>query len=152
MSWVQQAVDQFEPARSSVLYARMMTIAELSEEMGVDVGDVAVMIMALSGQVDHELWKQAADLRDVLEAKLRARHVGLGPPTSLTQFLRLVSPRHAVMWSSCTVCFASAPLPLGAPSKQIGSSMSNDDDEQAGTVDPYLDDLYDKIADALRRK
>jgi hypothetical protein len=30
--------------------------------------------------------------------------------------------------------------------------MSNHDDEQAGTVDPYLDDLYDKIADALRRK
>jgi hypothetical protein len=30
--------------------------------------------------------------------------------------------------------------------------MSNDDDEQAGEVDPYLDDLYDKIADALRRK
>ena len=31
--------------------------------------------------------------------------------------------------------------------------MSNDDDdEQAGTVDPYLDDLYDKITDALRRK
>ena len=30
--------------------------------------------------------------------------------------------------------------------------MSNDDDEQAGTVDPYQDDLYDKITDALRRK
>ena len=30
--------------------------------------------------------------------------------------------------------------------------MSNDDDEKAGTVDPYLDDLYDKITDALRRK
>ena len=30
--------------------------------------------------------------------------------------------------------------------------MFNDDDEQAGTVDPYLDDLYDKITDALRRK
>jgi hypothetical protein len=30
--------------------------------------------------------------------------------------------------------------------------MSNDDDEQAGTVDPCLDDLYDKITDALRRK
>jgi hypothetical protein len=30
--------------------------------------------------------------------------------------------------------------------------MSNDDDEQAGTVDPYLDDLYDKITDALSRK
>ncbi len=30
--------------------------------------------------------------------------------------------------------------------------MSNNDDEQAGTVDPYLDDLYDKITDALRRK
>ena len=30
--------------------------------------------------------------------------------------------------------------------------MSKDDDEQAGTVDPYLDDLYDKITDALRRK
>jgi hypothetical protein len=30
--------------------------------------------------------------------------------------------------------------------------MSNDDDEQAGTVDPYLDDLYDKNTDAHRRK
>ena len=30
--------------------------------------------------------------------------------------------------------------------------MSNDDDEQVGTVDPYLDDLYEKITDALRRK
>jgi hypothetical protein len=30
--------------------------------------------------------------------------------------------------------------------------MSNDDNEQAGTVDPYLDDLYNKITDALRRK
>jgi hypothetical protein len=30
--------------------------------------------------------------------------------------------------------------------------MSNDDDEQAGTVDPYLDDLFDKISDTLRRK
>jgi len=30
--------------------------------------------------------------------------------------------------------------------------MSNDDDEQTGAVDPYLDDLYDKIADALRKK
>jgi hypothetical protein len=30
--------------------------------------------------------------------------------------------------------------------------MSNDDDEQAGTVDPYLDDLYKKLTDALRRK
>ena len=30
--------------------------------------------------------------------------------------------------------------------------MSNDDDEQAGTVDPYLDDLYDMLSDALRRK
>jgi hypothetical protein len=30
--------------------------------------------------------------------------------------------------------------------------MSNDNDEQTGTVDPYLDDLYDKITDALRKK
>ena len=30
--------------------------------------------------------------------------------------------------------------------------MSHDDDDKAGPVDPYLDDLYDKIADALRRK
>jgi hypothetical protein len=29
--------------------------------------------------------------------------------------------------------------------------MSNDD-EQAGTVDPYLDDLYKKLTDALRKK
>jgi hypothetical protein len=34
----------------------------------------------------------------------------------------------------------------------MGSPMSNDDDEQAGTVDPYLDDLYNKITDALRKK
>ena len=30
--------------------------------------------------------------------------------------------------------------------------MSNDDDDKAGTVDPYLDDLYKKINDALRKK
>ena len=30
--------------------------------------------------------------------------------------------------------------------------MSNGDDEKDRTVDPYLDDLYDKITDALRRK
>lgn len=29
--------------------------------------------------------------------------------------------------------------------------MSKSDDK-SGTVDPYLDDLYDKINDALRRK
>ena len=30
--------------------------------------------------------------------------------------------------------------------------MSNADDDQAGPVDPYLDDLYKKLTDALRRK
>ena len=30
--------------------------------------------------------------------------------------------------------------------------MSNDDDEQADTIDPYLDDLFDKISDVLRKK
>lgn len=30
--------------------------------------------------------------------------------------------------------------------------MAKKDDDDAGTVDPYLDDLYDKIGDALRRK
>lgn len=33
----------------------------------------------------------------------------------------------------------------------MGSPMSKND-KQDGTVDPYLDDLYDKINDALRRK
>ena len=42
--------------------------------------------------------------------------------------------------------------PLGVSGTLIGSTMSNDDDEKAGTVDPTLDDLYDKIADALRKK
>ena len=31
-------------------------------------------------------------------------------------------------------------------------SKNDDDDERAGTVDPYLNDLYEKITDALRRK
>ena len=30
--------------------------------------------------------------------------------------------------------------------------MSKDDDEKAGTVDPYLNDQYDKITDALSKK
>jgi hypothetical protein len=30
--------------------------------------------------------------------------------------------------------------------------MSKDDEEQAGKVDPYLDDLYNKITDALSKK
>jgi hypothetical protein len=56
-------------------YARSMTITELDEEIGVDVDDVAVMATALGEQLHDELtWDQAADLRDVLEAKLRARH------------------------------------------------------------------------------
>ena len=58
-------------------YARRVTIAELGEEMGVDVDDVTVMAMALQERIDDELtWEQAADLRDVLEAKLRARYRG----------------------------------------------------------------------------
>jgi hypothetical protein len=60
-----------------VSYGGRVTIAELGEEMGVDVDDVAVMAMALQERIDDELtWEQAADLRDVLEAKLRARYRG----------------------------------------------------------------------------
>ncbi len=51
-----------------------MTIAELGDELGVDADDVAVMAGALGEPVDKELtWEQAADLLDVLEAKLRVR-------------------------------------------------------------------------------
>jgi hypothetical protein len=51
------------------------TIAELGEEIGVDVADVAVMVATLGKPVDDGLtWEQAADLRDLLEAKLRVRH------------------------------------------------------------------------------
>ena len=58
-------------------YARRVTIAKLGEEMGVDVDDVTVMAIALQERIDDELtWEQAADLRDVLEAKLRARYCG----------------------------------------------------------------------------
>jgi hypothetical protein len=60
-----------------VSYARRVTIAGLGEEMCVDVEDVTVMAMALQEQIDDELtWEQPADLRDVLEAKLRARYRG----------------------------------------------------------------------------
>jgi hypothetical protein len=60
-----------------VSYARRVTIAELGEEMGVDVEDVTVMAMALQVRIDDELtWEQPADLRDVLKAKLRDRYRG----------------------------------------------------------------------------
>ena len=51
-----------------------MTVEELSQELGVDAGDLEVMIAALGESVDDELSAaQAADLLDVLDAKVRLR-------------------------------------------------------------------------------
>ena len=51
-----------------------MTVEELGRELGVDVGDLEVMIAALGERVDDELSAaQAADLLDVLDAKVRLR-------------------------------------------------------------------------------
>jgi hypothetical protein len=48
--------------------------AELGEDLGVDAGDIRVMFAALGEQVDDELTAaQAADLLDVLDAKVRLR-------------------------------------------------------------------------------
>lgn len=55
-------------------YARPMTVVELSQELGVDAGDIQVMIAALGERIDDELTPvQAADLLDVLDAKVRLR-------------------------------------------------------------------------------
>ena len=55
-------------------YARAVTVEELSRELGVDAGDIEVMIAALGERVDDELSAvQAADLLDVLDAKIRLR-------------------------------------------------------------------------------
>ena len=52
-----------------------MTVAELGRELGVDVRDLEVMIAALGERVDDELSAvQAADLLDVLDAKIRLRN------------------------------------------------------------------------------
>jgi hypothetical protein len=51
-----------------------VTVAELGRELGVDVRDLEVMIAALGERVDDELSAvQAADLLDVLDAKIRLR-------------------------------------------------------------------------------
>ena len=51
-----------------------MTVTELGEELGVDAGDIEVMIAVLGEHVDEELTAtQAADLLDVLDAKVRLR-------------------------------------------------------------------------------
>jgi hypothetical protein len=51
-----------------------MTVAELSRELGVDAGDIHVMVAALGERIDDELTPmQAADLLDVLDAKVRLR-------------------------------------------------------------------------------
>ena len=55
-------------------YARPVTVAELSLEMGIDAGDIEVMIAALGVSADSELTAaQTADLLDVLDAKVRLR-------------------------------------------------------------------------------
>jgi hypothetical protein len=49
-------------------------VAELGQELGVDAGDIEVMIGALGERVDDELTAaQAADLLGVLDAKVRLR-------------------------------------------------------------------------------
>jgi hypothetical protein len=51
-----------------------VTVEELGQELGVDAGDLEVMIAALGERVDDELSAaQAADLLDVLDAKVRLR-------------------------------------------------------------------------------
>jgi hypothetical protein len=55
-----------------------VTVTALGEELGVDAGDIEVMIAVLGEHVDEELTgTQAADLLDVLDAK-----VGLRTPLS----------------------------------------------------------------------
>jgi hypothetical protein len=51
-----------------------VTVAELGEELGVDAGDIKVLIAALGERVDDALTAaQIADLLDVLDAKVRLR-------------------------------------------------------------------------------
>jgi hypothetical protein len=55
-------------------YPRAVTVDELGQELGVDAGDLEVVIAALGERVDGELSAaQAADLLDVLDAKVRLR-------------------------------------------------------------------------------
>ena len=55
-------------------YPRPMTVAELGRELGIDTGDIEVIIASLGERVDDELTAmQAADLPDVLDAKVRLR-------------------------------------------------------------------------------
>jgi hypothetical protein len=55
-------------------YPPPATVAELGQELGVDAGDIEVMIGALGERVDDELTAaQAADLLGVLDAKVRLR-------------------------------------------------------------------------------
>ena len=55
-------------------YARAVTVEELGRELGVDAGDLEVMIAALGERVDDEMSAaQAADLLDVIDAKIRLR-------------------------------------------------------------------------------
>jgi hypothetical protein len=51
-----------------------VSVAELSQELGIDAGDIEVIIAALGERADDALTAaQTADLLDVLDAKLRLR-------------------------------------------------------------------------------
>ena len=67
-------------------YARAVTVEELGRELGVDAGDLEVMIAALGERVDDELSAvQAADLLGVLDAKIRLRAHELMPAVTPVQ-------------------------------------------------------------------
>ena len=62
------------PASGIPPYPRAVTVEELGQELGVDAADLAVMLTTLGERVDDELRAgQAADLLDVLDAKVRLR-------------------------------------------------------------------------------
>jgi hypothetical protein len=62
-----------------------VTVEELGQELGVDAGDLEVVIAALGERVDDELSAvQAADLLDVLDGKVRLLDSAGPGPAALT--------------------------------------------------------------------
>jgi hypothetical protein len=54
------------------IYSRPMTLAELGDVLGIDPGDLAVLVTALGERAGEELTPiQTPDLLDVLDAKTR---------------------------------------------------------------------------------